>query len=384
MHTIKMMIFATAVVAVAAGCGRNVLSPEITRPKGRPVRAIKAERRMFERRLTVQGTVECKVVADVGARVAGNLDSIGVDEGDRVEADSTVLFQIDPASLEKAVVIAEQDRNVARASLDVARSQAVQIEAEAKKALLDFARYQRLHEQGKVSDNEFETRDVHRAQAEAAQDVAKAGVELAARKVEQAEAALAIAGKNLADAKVVAPINGVVTRRVAEPGEHMAVGNTVMRIEDLATKEAVAFLPATYHAEIRPGETKFRLSLDGREGGEHIVTYRSPTVDTTLRTFEVKGRIPEEQVGVVPGDLAQLTIVFASRQGIAVPAEAVLFRRGRNLVFVVQDGKAVVREVETGLANNGWLEVVSGLVFGEQVVVEGQVLLTDGELVSVL
>jgi membrane fusion protein (multidrug efflux system) len=53
-------------------------------------------------------------------------------------------------------------------------------------------------------------------------------------------------------------------------------------------------------------------------------------------------------------------------------------------VFVVEDGKAVAREVETGLANNGWLEVVSGLVFGEQVVVEGQVLLTDGELVSVL
>ena len=379
------MILATAVVAVAAGCGKQETGGETAaKAAAVPVRAKATESRTFERRLTVQGAVECKVVADVGVRVAGNLDSIGVDEGDRVEAGSTVLFQIDPASLAKAVAIAEQDLNVARASLDVARAQAVQTEAEAKKALLDFARYQRLHEQGKVSDNEFETRDVHRAQAEAAQDVAKAGVELAARKVEQAEAALAIAGKNLADAKVVAPINGVVTRRGAEPGEHMAVGNTVMRIEDLATKEAVAFLPATYHAEIRPDETKFRLALDGREGGEHVVTYRSPTVDTTLRTFEVKGRIPEEQVGVVPGDLAQLTIVFASRQGVAVPAEAVLFRRGRNLVFVVEDGKAVAREVETGLANNGWLEVVSGLVFGEQVVVEGQVLLTDGELVSVL
>jgi len=384
MHAIKTMILATAVVAVAAGCGRNAPTTEISRPKGRAVRAKAAERRMFEHRLTVQGAVECKVVADVGARVAGNLDSIAVDEGDRVEAGKTTLFQIDPASLAKAATIAEQDLNVARASLDVARAQALQTEAEAKKVLLDFARYQRLHEQGKVSDNEFETRDVHRAQAEAAQNVAKAGVELAGRKVEQAEAALAIARKNLADAKVVAPINGVVTRRVAEPGEHAAVGNTVVRIEDFATKEAVAFLPATYHAEIRPGETKFRLKLDGREGGEHVVTYRSPTVDTTLRTFEVKGRIPEEQVGVVPGNLAQLTLVFSSRQGIAVPAEAVLFRRGRNLVFVVQDGKAVAREVEAGLANDGWLEIVSGLVFGEQVVVEGQVLLAGGELVSVL
>ena len=385
MKTIQTMFLATAVAAVAAGCGKQETGGETAaKAAAVPVRAKATESRTFERRLTVQGAVECKVVADVAARVPGNLDSIAVDEGDRVEAGKTTLFQIDPASLAKAATIAEQDLNVARASLDVARAQAVQTEAEAKKALLDFARYQRLHEQGKVSDNEFETRDVHRAQAEAAQEVAKAGVELATRKVEQAEAALGIARKNLADATVVAPIGGVVTRRVAEPGEHMSVGKTVVRIEDLATKEAVAFLPAQHHAEVRAGETKFRLALNGRDGGEHVVTYRSPTVDTMLRTFEVKGRIPEERADVVPGDLAQLTIVFETRQGIGVPAEAVLYRRGRNLVFVVQDGKAVSREVETGLANDGWVEIASGLESGETVVVEGQTLLNDGASVSVL
>ena len=103
-----------------------------------------------------------------------------------------------------------------------------------------------------------------------------------------------------------------------------------------------------------------------------------------LRTFEVKGRISEERADVVPGDLAQLTIVFETRQGIGVPAEAVLYRRGRNLVFVVQDGKAVSREVETGLASDGWVEIASGLESGETVVVEGQTLLNDGASVSVL
>ena len=178
MKTIQTMFLATAVAAVAAGCGKQETGGETAaKAAAVPVRAKATESRTFERRLTVQGAVECKVVADVAARVPGNLDSIAVDEGDRVEAGKTTLFQIDPASLEKATTIAEQDLKVARASLDVARAQAVQTEAEAKKALLDFARYQRLHEQGKVSDNEFETRDVHSAQAQAAQDVAKAGVE---------------------------------------------------------------------------------------------------------------------------------------------------------------------------------------------------------------
>lgn len=383
MKTTQMIMLATAVAAAAVGCGRQEAGEAATRV-AISVRTQAAESRTFERRLTVQGAVECKVVADVAARIAGNIDRIAVDEGDRVEAGKTVLFQIDPTSLEKAVTIAEQDLNVARASLEVARAQAAQTEAQAKKALLDFARFQRLHEQGKVSDNEFETRDVQRAQAEAARDVAKASVELAARKVEQAEAALGIARKNLADATVVAPIDGVVTRRLAEPGEHASVGKAVIRIEDLATKEAVAFLPAAHHAEIKPGETKFRLTVNGRDAGEHVVTFRSPTVDTRLRTFEVKGKIPEDRDDVVPGDLAQLTIVFETHSGIGVPASAVLHRRNRDLVFVVTDGKAIAREVVTGLAHDGWVEIVSGVDLGDAVVFEGQTLLVDGASVIVL
>ena len=386
-HTILLAILAAG---VAAGCGRSSASTgstetaESAAAQRRAIRAAAPEQRRFEQRLTVQGAIECKVVADVGARVPGNLDRIDVDEGDLVEAGKTVLFQVDPTSLEKAVTIAEQDLNVARASLAVAKAQAAQAEAQARKALSDFARYERLHEQGRVSDNEFEVRDVARAQAEAAQEVAKAGVELAERRVEQAQAALDIARKNLADATVVAPIDGVVTRRSAEPGEFASVGKKVVRIEDFATREAVAFLPAAYHGDVHPDETTFRLALDDRDAGEHVVTHRSPTVDPVLRTFEIKGRIPQGREGVVPGNMAQLTLVFSSRQGLAVPASAVLFRRGRHLVFVVEDGRAVEREVEIGLANDGWREIVSGLAPGDSVVVEGQALLAEGDLVSVL
>ena len=86
----------------------------------------------------------------------------------------------------------------------------------------------------------------------------------------------------------------------------------------------------------------------------------------------------------VPGNMADLTIVFESRPGLGVPTAAVLVRNGQNVVFVVQDGQAVQRDVQTGLQNDGWTEILAGLEAGETVVTEGQTQLRDGLKVEVL
>ena len=338
----------------------------------------------FERRLTVQGTLEAKNFANVASRAEGNLDEIWVDEGDAVVAGETPLFQIDPASHRNALTIAEQSLAVAKASIAVAKASAQKTEAEAHKATLDFDRYDRLHKDGKVSDNEYEAHEVMFEQAKAGIAVANAQVDLAERQVKQAEAALSIAQKNLDDTKVVAPISGVVSSRTAEPGERMGIGQVLLRIDDLTTVEAAAYLPAQYYPEVVPGKTEFRLSVNGREAGSHTVTYRSPTINTTLRTFEIKGKVEATDGLAVPGNMADLAIVFETRKGLGIPSAAILVRAGKPTVFVVQDGKAIAREVQTGLQNDAWTEILSGLEADEQVVTEGQTQLRDGTPVEVL
>jgi len=66
-----------------------------------------------------------------------------------------------------------------------------------------------------------------------------------------------------------------------------------------------------------------------------------------------------------------------------VPDASVLARLNRSVVFVVKDGKANMRDVKTGLRNDGWTEILEGLAEGEQVLVEGQSQATDGIAVSV-
>ena len=228
---------------LVSGCGKpddTATSTDMERSLA--VRAIPVAARTFEQRLTVQGTLEAKNFAHVAARSDGNLDRIWVDEGDAVRADETALFQVDPASRENALIISQQDLAVAQASLAVAKASSRKTQAEARKATLDFERFERLYNDGKVSQSEFESAQVGDAQANASIAVANAQVDLAERQVKQAEAALSIAEKNLADTKVVAPITGVVSARQAEPGEQMSVGQVILRIDDLSTVEAAAFL----------------------------------------------------------------------------------------------------------------------------------------------
>ncbi len=370
-------------VFFTGGCGKkNDIAEESIRTLS--IRAMNVAPRTFERRLTVQGTLEAKHFAHVASRADGNLDQIWVDIGDTVVADQTALFQIDPISRENALTISRQDLAVSEASLVVAQASARQIQAEARKSTLDFKRFERLYKDSKVSLSEFEAAEVGNAQAEASIAVANAQVDLAERQVKQAEAALSIAEKNLADTKVFAPITGVISVRHAEPGEQMSVGKIVLRIDDLSVIEVAAFLPAQYYSEIIPGQTRFRLEISDQSAGEHYVTYRSPVIDTTLRTFEIKGLLENAGELVVPGQMADLMLVFESRENLGVPSPSILVRAGREIVFVAKDGIAVSREVKTGLQNDAWTEILSGLKPGESVITEGQTQLHDGMAVEIL
>jgi multidrug efflux pump subunit AcrA (membrane-fusion protein) len=382
--SLGLLTLSLASALLASGCGKQESAVGAETVRSLAIRAQAVASRDFERRLTVQGTLESKNFANVASRADGNLETIWVDEGDVVVAGETALFQIDPASRQNSLTISEQDLAVSKASLAVAQAAAQKTAAEARKATLDFDRYSRLHKDGRVSDGEYEAQEVQHEAAKAAVAVAEAQVDLAERQVKRAEAALAIAEKNLADTKVIAPISGVVSRRMAEPGEQMAVGHVLLRIDDLASVEAAAFLPAQYYPEVAPGKTEFRLAVNGREASTHAVTYRSPTINPVLRTFEIKGKVEAADGLAVPGNMADLTLVFENREALGIPSSSILVRAGKSVAFVVQNGKAVSREIQTGLQNDGWTEILSGLEAGEQVVVEGQTQLRDGMAVEVL
>lgn len=348
------------------------------------VQVTPAENRTFEEKLSVQGNVHAKTYAVISTRIGGPLETIFVDEGDSVVAGETKLFQVDTLKVTKAVTIREQDLAVARCGLREAQAQLEKVDVDLNKAGLDWQRFQRLRERGVVSQDLLEQQESRQKQTAAGRKLALTGVDVAVERVRQAEAALALAKKDLADSLIMAPISGKVSKRFREQGEMTDSGSPVVRIDDPSVIEVSAFLPAQYYARVVPGTTRIRIRVYGVDAGEHVITYASPTVDPMLRTFEVRCVIADPPSGVVPGAMAEVDVLVRQREGLGVPANAVQVRGERPIVFVAENDTARLVEVTKGIECDGWVECEgASLSEGAQVVTVGQSLLNDGSPIAV-
>ncbi len=349
-----------------------------------PVVLTPARRMTFEDRVVVSGSVDAKRYALVSARIPGTLDAVYVDEGDRVEAGKTKLFQTDSLKLTKAVAIAEHDLTVAECAVREKEAMLEKDLAAQTQAQNDLKRYEELTRRDALAKQVLEQQQARCKQCGADVKHTEALIALAKAQLEQARLNLTIANKDLADSLVLAPIDGRVSQRLREPGEMAGAGTPVLRIEDLSLVEVSVFLPEEFYAKVVPGQTTMRVRVGEVELGDRPVSYKSPTVHPKLRTFEVKGLIESPPDAVVPGCLAEVTIVASSREGVGVPAGAVQTRADRSVLFTVEEARAKMVPVKTGGDMEGWREILEGVSADTPVVSMGQTLVDDGTLVSVV
>ncbi|MGD8450210.1 MAG: efflux RND transporter periplasmic adaptor subunit [Phycisphaerae bacterium] len=380
------------VIAAIAGGGYlmnrdKATAADPTETDARPaVHAIVAPARQmeFQNTLVAQGNVQAKNFAMISPRVAGTLETIMVDEGDTVEAGVTRLFQTDSVRLAKALEVREHEVNVAEQSLREKRASLEKSQADFDKAEYDWNRYQDLYARGVSSQDEYEEAEAEYRRCTALLKLADAQVDLADAQLAQSRSAQAIAEKDLADSLVVAPISGRVTARYQEPGEMGAPGQPVLRIEDPSLLEVSVYLPAQAYGNVEPDQTPMWVTVNGVDLGEHAVSYKSPTIDTTLRTFEARCLLPDPPAAVAAGAMADVRVVLERRQGLGVPRDALQRRSGGEVVFIVENDQARMIPVDVGLETDGMVEVSGeGLTAGAAVVTVGGYFLDPGQPVTV-
>ena len=389
-RVIAALVLIVAAVVVARvlhgrmGSKPNAEAVEASGKRQTPVVVTPATVRDFERSVVVQGTVEAKNLAMVSPRIGGTIEAIFVDEGDSVAAGQTKLFAVDQLNLEKAVQIAELALDVARSATQEKQANLERVEADFVKAELDYGRFQRLRDREAVTQDAFEQQESRYRQLQAMVKHARTLVELSKAQERQAEASLDIAKKNLADAVVYAPLDGKISERLQEPGETANPGHPILRIDDTSVIEVSAFLPSHYYAEVIPGQTAMNITIGRAEIRDLPTSYRSPTIHPRLRTFEVKCILKDPPEGVVPGAMADVTVVFEKRQGVGVPAAAIQQRTGKPVVFVVRDNTARQIAVKTGIESAGWMEILEGGLHPNVPVISmGQSSVEDGSPIVV-
>ncbi len=349
-----------------------------------PVSLENVTQREFKDLLQVQGTVEAVNIARVSPRISGPIEAIYVKEGDKVVADKTKLFIIDPLKLEKNLEIRKQEVVIARLALKEKEAQLKQVSADYEKSKIDAKRARLLWEDRSTSQDNYEKAQLKFKVSEANFEHVNTLIDLSREQLAKAQIALTIAEKDYSDSTVYSPLTGVVSEKLQEPGEMAAAGKPIIIVKDPKDTEVTAYLPAEFYHKVVVEETpvKIKSFIDIPE--EAKVTYKSPEISPELRTFKIKCHTLNESKFMVPGGLANLTLVLETRSGLAVPTSALVNRDGSKAIFIEKNGKAKLIKVNVGLENEGFTEIINDqLKFGDKVIVTGQHMVNDGSPVSV-
>lgn len=195
-----------------------------------------------------------------------------------------------------------------------------------------------------------------------------------------ADSAVAMADLELAElrvrnAEIRSPIAGVVTHRYVERGSQVGTSEAVFRVSDVDRLEARVNVPEREAPRIQVGQDA-RILME--EGGEPVATGRvervRPVVDAESGTVQVTvGLAARDDGRLRPGQFVNVDIVTETLPDrITLPRTAVLVDGAVPRVYVIQEGRAVEREVTLGFSRGDRVEVATGLQPGDTVVVVGQ------------
>lgn len=331
--------------------------------------------------LNATGYVVAQRKAAVASKATGRLEWLGVREGSVVRRDEVL------ARLENRDVTASMEQ--AAASVKVAQANLEQGEAELNEAERNFNRSRDLLAKNFVS--------------QAAHDTAIGRFERARAAVSGYRAAIAVAQANHRAAQVAveqtlirAPFDGVVLTKNANVGDVItpfssALGSqaAVVTMADMATLEVEADVSESNLAKIKldqPCEIQLDAIPDARFRGRLLRLV--PTVDRTKATVMAKVRFAELDARILPEMSAKVS--FLSQEvpdtersaRVVVPSAAVVKRDGKNVLFIVREGRAVQSAVEAGEKIGELLEIRAGVAAGDKLVLRPAEKLRDGARVA--
>jgi HlyD family secretion protein len=366
-----------AVATQLSGPGRDSGGP----PGAAPVATTlaRAERHSITETLAVTGSLVAREEIVVGAEVDGlRIVELLADIGDRVEQ-GQVLARLDGAMLR--IQLAQNTSTIAKAEASIAQARASIVETQAAEAEAADAlkRTQTLGATGTSSPVQLLTRETQAKVAAAKATAAEANLRIA-----EAERALAEAQRREIELKIArtelkAPAVGTISRRAARLGAVAGtVGEPLFQLVRNGEIEFDAAVPETVLPQIEPGQNVEVLLSGVSEAISGTVRLVDPSVDKASRLGRVAvalSRHPAMRAGI----FARGNITVGRRQAVTVPLSAVLFGKDGAYVQLATDNVVEIRNVETGFKRGGRVEIVNGLMEGQEVVVRAAAFARPGE-----
>jgi RND family efflux transporter MFP subunit len=366
--------WSAAVILILTGIVvTSVVSWQRGARKAETVTVVEASIGSIEQVITATGSVEAKrkvlVTADPGARIA----ALYFNEQDIVDK-GQVLAKLDDIDLITQLRQLEVAKNLAKANLANAQSRLEQSRS--------------LHEKGYLARQDVET--VERQ------------VDLYQSQVDEKNAAIQLVKARLERISIRAPIGGAITRKLVEVGGIVSDGSHGVgaslggQLQPMAIAEIAHLEALEFHVDV----DQIDIGLVRR--GQHAVIvldafpdrrFTGTVTEVTLSNVEEMGgrvrykvrvELQKSDAALRLGMTGTVNFLLARKENImTLPTSVLTQRDGEEFVFVVEDGKAYLKSIQTGLRTDDVVEVVSGLDVGAQVVDQGRARMKDRSPVEV-
>jgi membrane fusion protein, multidrug efflux system len=216
---------------------------------------------------------------------------------------------------------------------------------------------------------------------------------ISAQQLDSSETQYTIARSNLKMAKInvqnsiiASPITGVIAEKFSSLYEFSAIGKPMIRVVDIRTIEVDVWVSAKDSVKIKKGQKAYlRVAAYSKELFLGYVTKIGLQADSDSKTFPVTIELDNKEQLIRGGMIADITVILETyTDAIVVPLSALQKSESGNSVFVAFDGTAELRQVEIGGIEKSSVQILSGLHFGEQLIVEGENSVNNGSKIQVV
>jgi RND family efflux transporter MFP subunit len=318
------------------------------------------------------GTVEARFSYKIGPTIAGRVARINVDVGEQVRA-GQVLAEMDPVDLDARVAALDAAIGRAEASVRIAEAQVDDALARKEYALAQARRYEELWQTRAVSQVAVETKRQESQVADAALSAARSNLLASQQDLQRNRADRDGLIKQRENLVLIAPVEGVIAARKAEPGTTMVAGQAVIemidptnlwinaRFDQIAATGLRQDLPASIALRSRAGK-----GVPGRIARVEVLADAVTEENLAKVVFDT---LPEPLPPI--GELAEVSVALPELTPLpAIPNAAVQNVGGRLGVWKIEDGKIRFTVVQLGAADlEGVVQITKGLTVGDRIVV---------------
>lgn len=332
------------------------------------------------------GTVEARRAYLIGPTAAGRVKRVLVDVGDAVTA-GQLLAEMEPVDLDTRVAATSAAAERGRSAVTTADAQVRDVRSRHALATTEARRAEALGAAGVTSQSTVDAARQAEQSAAAQLSAAEATLASARRDVARLEADTGGAQQQRSNLRLVAPADGIVTARDAEPGSTVVAGQAVLKLEDPRSVWISVRLDQARSAGLRAGLiARITRRADPLSQLDGTVVRVEPISDAVTEERIAKVAFDHPLAGVSSGEMAEVTLALPMvKDAIVVPNASLRHRGAQQGVWRYADGELGFVPVITGAEGlDGTVQILDGLQVGDQVVVYSERDLDAGSRVTVV